>query len=181
MSIREVEAMAVGLRETQDETVIGQSPSFIKYLVETLDAKGIPVVMPPGGLGCHVDVRGFLPHVRQEEYPAGALVAAFYLISGVRAMERGTISSVRDAHGNDILADMELMRLALPRRVFTLSQVMYVADRLAWLYRNRDLVGGLKFSYEPEVLRFFLGRLEPTTPWPEKLLVQFKEDLGDSL
>jgi tryptophanase len=181
MSIREVEAMAVGLRETQDETVIGQSPSFIKYLVETLDALGIPVVMPPGGLGCHVDARGFLAHVPQGEYPAGALVAAFYIISGVRGMERGTISSVRDADGNDVLADLELMRLAMPRRVFTLSQVMYVADRLAWLYKNRDLVGGLKFSYEPAVLRFFLGKLVPTTPWPERLMAQFKADFGDSL
>ena len=76
-------------------------------------------------------------------------------------MERGTISSVRDEHGNDVLADVELMRLALPRRVFTLSQVMYVADRLIWLYQNRELVGGLKFPTEPTVLRFFLGRLAP--------------------
>lgn len=181
MSVREIEAMAVGLRETQDETVIGQSPSFIKYLVDDLDAAGVPVVTPPGGLGCHVDARGFLSHVPQTEYPAGALVAAFYLISGVRGMERGTISSVRDAEGNDILADVELMRLAMPRRVFTLSQVKYVADRLKWLYQHRELVGGLQFEYEPKVLRFFLGRLVPTSDWPQRLLDQFKADFGDSL
>jgi len=181
MSVREIEAMAVGLRETQDETVIGQSPAFIKYLVETLDAQGVPVVTPPGGLGCHVDAGGFLPHVPQTEYPAGALVAAYYIASGVRGMERGTISSVRDEAGNDVLADVELMRLAMPRRVFTLSQVKYAADRLLWLYENRELVGGLKFEYEPKVLRFFLGRLVPTSDWPERLTAKFRADFGDSL
>ena len=180
-SIREIEAMAVGLRETQDETVISQSPQFIKFLVDSLDAKGIPVVTPAGALGCHVDATGFLPHVPQSEYPAGALVAAFYLISGVRGMERGTVSSVRDADGNDVLADLELMRLAMPRRVFTLSQVKYVLDRLDWLYQNRELVGGLKFYYEPKVLRFFMGKMEPTSPWPEKLMAKFRADFGDSL
>lgn len=181
MSVREIEAMAVGLRETQDETVICQSPSFIKFLVESLDAKGIPVVTPAGALGCHVDAMGFLPHVPQAEYPAGALVAAFYLVSGVRGMERGTVSSVRGADGNDELADLELMRLAMPRRVFTLSQVKYVLDRLDWLYQNRELVGGLRFYYEPKVLRFFMGKMEPTSPWPEKLMAKFRADFGDSL
>jgi tryptophanase len=181
MSVREIEAMAVGLRETQDESCISQSPSFIKYLVETLDAKGVPVVTPPGGLGCHVDAGGFLPHVPQSEYPAGALVAAFYIVSGVRGMERGTISSVRDANGKDVLADVELMRLAMPRRVFTLSQVKYVADRLQWLHANRKLIGGLKFEYEPKVLRFFMGRLVPTSNWPRKLVAKFKKDFGKSL
>ncbi len=181
ISVREIEAIAVGLYETCDETVMSQSPSFIEYLVGKLEAKGIPVVTPPGGLGCHVDARGFLPHVKQEEYTAGALAAAFYLISGVRGMERGTISSVRDANGNDILADVELLRLAMPRRVFTLSQVMYVEDRLNWLYKNRDLVGGLKFVEEPPILRFFSGKLDAVSDWPEKLVKKFREDFGDSL
>jgi tryptophanase len=181
MSVREIEAMAVGIRETTDETVIGQSPSFIAYLVNELDKLGIPVVTPAGALGCHVDAMGFLPHVPQKEYPAGALAAAFYLISGCRGMERGTISSVRDADGNDILADVELLRLAFPRRVFTLSQTKFVLDRLTWLYKNRELVGGLKFVDEPAVLRFFMGRLDATSDWPKKLVAQFKKDFGDSL
>ena len=96
ISVREVEAMAVGLYETLDETMISQSPSFIKYMVETLDSLGIPVITPPGVLGGHVDASQFCPHIPQSEYPAGALAAALYLISGVRGMERGTISSVRD-------------------------------------------------------------------------------------
>jgi tryptophanase len=181
MSVREIEALAVGMYETTDETVISQSPSFIAYLVEQLDRRGIPVVTPPGALGCHLDCVGFLPHVPQREYPAGALAAALFLVSGVRGMERGTISSVRDEQGNDILADVELLRLAFPRRVFTLSQTQYVLDRLIWLYQNRSLVGGLKFVEEPKVLRFFMGRLDPVSDWPEKLLAQFRADFGDSL
>jgi tryptophanase len=96
-------------------------------------------------------------------------------------MERGTISSVRDEKGNDILADVELLRLAFPRRVFTLSQVKFLIDRMKWLYANRELVGGLRFYEEPPVLRFFAGKLEPTSNWPEKLLNKFKADFGDSL
>lgn len=181
ISVREIEAMAVGLYETLDETMISQSPSFIKYMVETLDSLGIPVITPPGVLGGHVDARQFCPHIPQSEYPAGALAAALYLISGVRGMERGTISSVRDENGNDILADVELVRLAIPRRVFTLSQINYVIDRLQWLYDNRELIGGLKFCYEPTVLRFFMGGLEPTSDWPERLVAKFRKDFGNSL
>lgn len=181
MSVREIEAMAVGLRETVDETVVSQSPSFIAHLVRRLDEAGVPVITPAGALGCHVDARGFLPHVDQQSYPAGALACALYIVSGVRGMERGTISSVRDKEGRDVLADMELLRLAVPRRVFTLSQLEYVVDRLVWLYKNRDLVGGLAFSEEPSVLRFFLGKLAPTSPWPEKLVAAFRRDFGNSL
>ncbi len=181
MSVREIEAMAVGLMETTDETVISQSPSFIEFAVNELDKKGIPVVTPSGALGCHVDAIGFLPHVPQKEYPAGALAAALFIISGCRGMERGTISSVRLENGEDLLADVELLRLAFPRRVFTLSQTKFLIDRLIWLYQNRELVGGLKFVEEPAVLRFFLGRLAPTSNWPEKLVAKFKQDFGESL
>ncbi len=181
MSIREVEAMAVGLYETLDDTVISQSPEFIRYMVSELDRLGIPVVTPAGGLGVHIDAGAFLSHVPQKEYPAGALAAAFFIASGVRGMERGTISSVRDANGDDVLADVELLRLAMPRRVFTLSQVKYAIDRLHWLYKNRKLVGGLRFYEEPPVLRFFGGKLKPTTAWPKKLVAKFRADFGDSL
>ncbi len=181
MSIREVEAMAVGLYETLDETIISQSPAFIKYLVDELDKKGIPVIKPAGVLGAHLDAMQICAHIPQTEYPAGALAAALFLISGVRGMERGSISNQRDEYGNETFADMELLRLAVPRRVFTLSQIKYVEDRLTWLYENRNLIGGLKFNYEPPVLRFFMGKLEPTTDWPQKLVAKFKEDFGESL
>ena len=181
ISVREIEAMAVGLYETLDETMISQSPSFIAYLVREMEKRGIPVVTPPGVLGAHVDAMKFCSHIPQTEYPAGALAAAFYLISGIRGMERGTVSSVRDENGVEILADVELLRLAVPRRVFTLSQIKYVIDRMQWLYDNRELIGGLRFTYEPPVLRFFMGGLEPTSDWPAKLVDKFRRDFGDSL
>ena len=181
MSVREIEAMAVGIVETCDETVISQSPSFIAYAVNQLDAAGIPVITPPGALGCHIDAKGFLSHIPQQEYPAGALASALFIISGIRGMERGTISSVRDENGNDILSDVELLRLAFPRRVFTLSQTKFVIDRVKWLYDNRNLVGGLEWIEEPRLLRFFMGRLKAKTDWPEKLMAKFKKDFGESL
>jgi tyrosine phenol-lyase len=181
MSVREIEAMAVGLIETTDETVISQSPGFIEYTVKELDKLGIPVITPAGALGAHVDAMQFLPHVPQKEYPAGALAAALFIVSGCRGMERGTISSVRLDNGEDLLADMELLRLAFPRRVFTLSQTKFLIDRLHWLYKNRELVGGLKFVDEPKVLRFFMGRLDAVSDWPENLVAKYKADFSDSL
>ena len=181
ISTRELEAMAVGLYETLDETMISQSPTFIKYFVDEAMKSGIPMITPPGVLGAHIDAMSFCKHVPQREYPAGALAAAFFLISGVRGMERGTISNQREEDGTEPLADMELLRLAIPRRVFTLSQIKYAIDRLKWLLDNRDLIGGLRFTYEPKVLRFFMGRLEPTSDWPTKLMAKFRTDFGDSL
>jgi tryptophanase len=181
ISVREIESMAVGLYETLDETMISQSPNYIKYLVEELEKRGVPMVTPPGVLGAHVNAMKFCEHIPQDQYPAGALAAAFYICSGIRGMERGTMSSVRDEEGKEILADVELLRLAVPRRVFTLSQINYVIDRMTWLWDNRHLIGGLKFTYEPPVLRFFMGGLEPTTDWPARLLEKFRKDFGDSL
>ncbi|MDR1667167.1 MAG: tryptophanase [Bacteroidales bacterium] len=181
ISVREIEAMAVGLYETLDETMIRQSPDFIRYLVNSLMAKGVPMVTPPGVLGAHVNAMQLCEHIPQTQYPAGSLGAAFFLISGVRGMERGSISNQRDEEGNETYADMELLRLAVPRRVFTLSQIKYVEDRLVWLNENRRLIGGLKFIYEPPVLRFFMGGLAPVSDWPEKLMAKFRKDFGDSL
>ena len=181
MSVREMEAMAVGLEETMDEEVINQGPQFIEYMVNELDRKGIPVVTPAGGLGCHLNAREFIPQVPQVQYPAGALGAAMYIAGAVRGMERGTLSEQRNPDGSERLAEMELLRLAMPRRVFTLSQVKYAIDRITWLYENRALVGGLKFIEEPPVLRFFFGRLEPVSDWQTKLAAKFRADLGDSL
>jgi len=181
MSVREIEAIAVGLYETLDESMICQSPQFIEYLVNALDRKGIPVVTPAGVLGCHVNAMEICDHIPQTQYPAGSLAAAFFLISGIRGMERGSVSNQRDEYGNETYADMELLRLAIPRRVFTLSQIKYVEDRMTWLYENRHLIGGLKFVYEPPVLRFFMGGLEPVNDWPQQLVAKFKEDFGESL
>lgn len=181
MSVREMEALTVGLDETMDEEMICQGPQFIHYMTEKLQEKGVPVVTPAGGLGCHINAMEFVDHLSQEQYPAGALAAALYIVSGVRGMERGTMSEQRQEDGTETLAHMELLRLAMPRRVFTLSQVNYAVDRIAWLYENRQLIGGLSFVDEPDVLRFFFGRLAPTSDWSDKLVAAFRRDFGDSL
>jgi len=178
MSTKEVEAMAVGLREMTDPAVASSSADFIAYFVERLVEVGVPVVTPPGGLACHIDARRFAPHLPQSVYPAGAVAVALYVASGIRGMERGTISTDRDAQGNDVMSDLELVRLALPRRLYTLSHIEYAVDRLLWLYQHRDLIGGLKFVEEPPVLRFFFGRLAPIDGWTERLAQAFKESFG---
>jgi tyrosine phenol-lyase len=178
MSSKEVEAMAVGVREMTELEVAGSSADSVKYFVNRLKEKCVPVVTPPGGLACHVDAHRFLPQLGSFEYPAGAMVAALYLVSGIRAMERGTVSMDRDEHGKELASDLELARLAVPRRVYTMSHFEYGTDRLAWLLAHRDLVGGLKFIEEPPVLRFFFGRLEPINGWDEKLVAAFEQDFG---
>ncbi|KPL17407.1 MAG: tryptophanase [candidate division Zixibacteria bacterium SM23_81] len=178
MSSKEIEAMAVGIREMTDINVAGSAAEQVKYFAERLIERKIPVVTPSGGLACHVDAMMFLPHVPQSEYPAGALAAAIYIASGVRSMERGTISMDRDEEGNEVFSDLELARLAVPRRVYTIAHFEYVADRIHWLHRHRDLVKGLRFVEEPPVLRFFFGKLEPIDNWGSKLGEVFKKEVG---
>jgi tryptophanase len=182
MSTKEIEAMAVGLEEMTQTEVAGSSPEFIRYFVERLQEYGVPVVTPPGGLGCHVNAREFLPHIPPLQYPAEALNAAMYLVSGARGVERGTMSEDRDRNGKEITARMELVRIAIPRRTYTLGQVEYLADRIAWLHRHKDLIGGLRFIEEPPVMRFFFGKLETVGgDWGAKLVKTFKADFGNEL
>ena len=178
MSVREMEALTVGLEETLDLDVISQGPQFIEAFATQLQAHGVPIVTPAGGLGVHLDARAFLSHVPGEQYPAGALATAIYIASGARGMERGTISETRNPDGSDHLASMELVRLALPRRVFSLSHITYITDRLVWLYENRHLIGGLTFTEEPTIMRFFMGRLASIGDWQEQLVAKFKQDFG---
>ncbi|MDR2825695.1 MAG: tryptophanase [Deltaproteobacteria bacterium] len=181
MSVREMEAINVGLRETLDIHVISQTPIFVAALGRALEAVGVPVVTPYGGLGCHVDATRFCEHVPKEQYQAAALASAIYITCGVRGMERGTLSEQRNPDGSEHLSAMELVRLAVPKRVFTLSQLKYVADRIGWLYKNRKLIGGLVFDDEPETLRFFLGKLSPTSDWQKNLAAKFKKDMPSGL
>jgi tryptophanase len=181
MSVREMEAMAVGIRETLDIHNISQTPLFVEALGLELQAQDVPVVTPFGGLGCHVDAMRFIPHVPQGQYPAAALGSAIYLASGVRGMERGTLSESRNPDGSEHLSNMELVRLAVPKRVFTHSQIKYAADRIGWLYRHRDMIGGLAFEEEPKTLRFFLGRLKPIGDWQERLVAKFIEEMPSGL
>jgi tryptophanase len=177
MSSKEIEAMAVGLREMVDFDVASSSADLIEYFVNEMVK---PAVTPPGGLAGHVDAMKLVPHIPQTQYPAGALAAALYLVSGVRSMERGTISMDRDAQGNDVPSDLELCRMAVPRRVYTRSHMDYVVDRLAWLQQHRHLVKGLEFYEEPPVLRFFTGRLKPVDDWGRKLAEAFAAEFGEA-
>jgi tyrosine phenol-lyase len=179
MSQREVAAMAVGMREMVDPDLAGCAIEQIKYFVKRLRETGIPVVTPAGGLACHLDAKKFLPHIPSSEYPAGALTAALYIASGIRSMERGTISMERDKDGKEVLADLELCRIALPRRVYTMSHIEYAVDRINWLYKHRDLIKGLKFVFEPPVLRFFLGKLEAIDNWEKDLSEAFRREVGE--
>jgi tryptophanase len=178
MSTKEVEAIAVGVREMVDPDVAGASAEFVEYFVRRLVECGVPAVTPAGGLACHVDARKFLPHLDSFQYPAGALSAAVYLASGIRTMERGTVSMDRDQDGKELASDLELVRFAVPRRVYSLSHIEYAVDRIRWLYDHRELIGGLKFVEEPPVLRFFLGRMAPLGDWSQRLVAAFQADFG---
>ena len=181
MSTREMEAAAVGLEEATDMDMISHGPEFIGEFGRILQSYGIPIVTPTGGLGLHLNAREIVGHIPGDQFQAASLCSALYIISGARGMERGTLSEEKNPDGTEHIASCELVRLALPRRVFTLSQVRYIADRIAWLYDNRHLIGGLRFTEEPSVMRFFIGRLEPVSDWQEKLVAKFKEDFGTSL
>ena len=179
MSVKEMEAMIIGFEETMDLDVISQGPQFIAHCVKILDQLGIPVITPGGGLGAHINAKEFVSHIPSEQYPAGSLVAALYLCGGIRGMERGTLSEERNPDGSERIASVEMVRLAFPRRVFTLSQTEYVIDRVKWLYDHRHLIGGLRFVREPKTLRFFTGTLEPVSDWPEKLVAAYIADFGE--
>ncbi|MCS7365646.1 MAG: beta-eliminating lyase-related protein [archaeon GB-1867-035] len=139
-----MDAMTIGLREMIDEAIIRSEVELIKYFEEKLDKAGIPVILPPGGLGVHLDAMGFLPHLPQDKYPAGTLAAALYIASGIRAMERGTMSMERNREGREIFSDLELVRIAFPRRVYLKSHVDYAVDKILWLYEHRDLMKKLE-------------------------------------
>ena len=125
----------------------------------------MPVVVPVGGHAVFIDARKFLPHFPQASFPAQALASAIYLHSGVRTMERGIASAGRDAKtGEQHFPELELVRLAIPRRVYTQSHMDYVAEKIAELYRQREKISGLDIAWEPAAgsLRFFLMRFLPT-------------------
>ena len=119
MSIMEIEAINVGLQETMDFEMINQTPIFVEFLVNEFTKNGIPAITPPGGLGAHLDAKEFCKHIPQSQFPAASLISAIYIVSGARGMERGTVSEDRNPDGSEHFADMELVRLAIPKRVFS--------------------------------------------------------------
>jgi tryptophanase len=180
MSLMEMEAINVGLQEAMEFDMISQGPQFIEFIVKELEKNGVPMVTPSGGLGAHIDAKKFLSHLSQSQYIAASLAVAVFTASGIRGMERGTLAESKNPDGSEHFAALELLRLAVPRRVFSLSHMKYVVDRITWLYENRKLIGGLKFVEEPAALRFFLGKLAPDSDWMEKLTKKFKNDFGEN-
>lgn len=156
---RDMEAMAIGLKEAVDFDYISHRVNQIRYLGERLEAAGVPMVKPFGGHAIFLDAREFLSHLDQEEFPAQALAAAIYSTSGVRTMERGIISAGRNIKtGENHRPKLETVRLTIPRRVYTYAHLDYVADAIIDLYENRTKIRGLKWEYEPPCLRFFTGK-----------------------
>ena len=156
---RDMEAMAIGIREAMDHDYISHRVNQIRYLGEKLEEAGVPMVKPFGGHAIFLDARNFLSHLSQEEFPAQALSSAIYRESGVRTMERGIISAGRDIKtGENHKPKLETVRLTIPRRVYTYAHLDYVADSIIDLYNRRETIKGLEWVYEPSCLRFFTGR-----------------------
>jgi tyrosine phenol-lyase len=164
MAGHDMEALAQGIRESAQEPMVRHIVDQAAWLGNRLLERGIPIVLPIGAHAVFLDAKRFLPHLAQDELPAQSLAAALYLAGGVRSMERGIVSG---QHGDEPYDDLELVRLTLPRRVYTQEHLAYVADVVESVYRVREAVPGLRFTYEPDHLRFFLGRFEPLEPYPE--------------
>jgi tyrosine phenol-lyase len=162
MAGRDMEAVAIGLRESVQFDHIKARVGQVKYLGEKLRGYGVPIVVPIGGHGVFLDAKAFLPHLDQDLYPAQALAAELYLDSGVRAMERGNVSAGRNPEtGQNRRPALELVRLTIPRRVYTQAHMDVVAESVAEVWNSRNRVRGLKMVYEPSELRFFQARFEP--------------------
>lgn len=158
---RDMEAMAQGIYEMVDDAYIAHRIHQVRYLGTQLAHAGIPIVQPVGGHAVFLDARRFLPHLDQDDYPAQSLAAALYVDSGVRAMERGVVSAGRDPVtklNHD--PSLELVRLTIPRRVYTDRHMDVVAESVMNLYAQREEIGGLRMIYEPPTLRFFTARFE---------------------
>jgi tyrosine phenol-lyase len=154
-------AMARGVEEMLDDRYIRTRVEQAAWLADRLIEAGVPVVMPTGSHAVFIDVKRFLPHVDQDEYPAQRLAAEIFLETGVRVMERGNVSKGRDPNGKNYRPALELVRLTIPRRVYSNEQMRAVADGIARLHERREGIKGLRFVYEPPALRFFQGRFEP--------------------
>ena len=159
---RDMEAMAQGIREAVREEHMAARIGQVRYLGEKLEAAGIPIVRPIGSHAIFIDARRFLPHISQDEYPAQSLAAELFIEAGIRTMERGNVSAGRNpVTGANRHPKLELVRLTIPRRVYTQAHMDVVAEAVIDVYERRDEIRGLKMVYEPEYLRFFQARFEP--------------------
>ena len=158
---RDLDAMAQGLREVVDGAYLAHRIGQVAYLADRLRQAGVPLVEPPGGHAVYLDAKAFLPHLPQDQFPGWALSVELYLEGGIRTVEIGTVLSGRDpATGDNDYPKLELLRLAIPRRTYTQSHLDWVAESVISLYQRRESIRGMKFTYEPPVLRHFTARFE---------------------
>lgn len=161
LSGRDMEALATGLQEGTMEEYLSARIGQVRRLGDSLHEAGIPTVRPAGGHAIYVDAKNFLPHIDQEQFPAQALVCELYQESGVRGVEIGTVLADRDPEtGKNRPPALELVRLTIPRRVYTDNHLMYVRDAFLKLWKRREQIRGLRFTYEPRLLRHFTARFE---------------------
>ncbi|EMP5334715.1 tyrosine phenol-lyase [Citrobacter freundii] len=158
---RDMEAMAISLREAMQYEYIEHRVKQVRYLGDKLKAAGVPIVEPVGGHAVFLDARRFCEHLTQDEFPAQSLAASIYVETGVRSMERGIISAGRNnVTGEHHRPKLETVRLTIPRRVYTYAHMDVVADGIIKLYQHKEDIRGLKFIYEPKQLRFFTARFD---------------------
>lgn len=160
---RDLEAMAIGIRESVQDDHIKARIGQVEYLGQQMQLFNIPIVKPIGGHGIFVNALKFLPHIPQANYPAQTLAAEVYLDSGVRTMERGIVSAGRKATGEHYFPKLELLRFTIPRRVYTQAHMDVVAESTARVYERRKKIKGMHMIYEPKYLRFFQARFDMLT------------------
>jgi len=158
---RDLEAIAVGLEEIVDENYLNYRLRSIEYLTEKLQQAGVPVMLPAGGHAVYLDAKKFLPHIPVEFYPGQALVCALYVEGGIRSCEIGSLMFGKyDADAKLIPATLELVRLAIPRRVYTQSHIDYVAEVVIEVFQSRDQIKGMEILEQSEILRHFTAKLK---------------------
>lgn len=163
MAGRDLEAIAVGLKEVLQEDYLEYRLASVRYLGERISAEGVPIVQPPGGHAIYIDAAAFLPHVSTLDLPGQSLVVELYVEGGLRGVEVGTVmfGRVDPETGEELPAALELVRLAMPRRVYTQSHVDFMVEAIVAVFRRRDGIGGFRFRYQAPVLRHFTAEFEP--------------------
>jgi tryptophanase len=160
---RDLEAITVGLREVLDEDYLQFRFASIRYLGEHISSHGVPIILPPGGHAIYIDAHAMLPHIPQLQYPGQALAIELYREAGIRACEIGTVmhAEKNPETGEEIPAGMELVRLAIPHRVYTQSHIDYVIEAILKINERRESIGGYRIARQPEFLRHFTAVFEP--------------------
>ncbi len=162
LAARDLEAIAIGLEEVLHEDYLQYRIGSVKYLGDKIAQEGVPIVQPPGGHAIYIDAKAMLPHIPPLQYPGQALVAELYLEAGIRSVEIGSVMFARKTPktGEEIPSPMELVRLAIPRRVYTQSHIDYVVEAILQVYRRRETIRGMRIVYEAPFLRHFTARFE---------------------